>query len=93
MQMAGVRRCACFVPRNISMCAAVLQGMHNDLRAPALLGLAALAAAGQADGVAAEVLHGPNFIGQNQIRELSAAHSTETSTQLQPPCRGTSCDA
>jgi hypothetical protein len=63
--------------------------MHNDLRAPALLGLAALAAAGQADGVAAEVLHGPNFIGQNQIREPSAAHSTEASMQLQPPCRGT----
>ena len=87
-------RCAPAAPTSYTETSAcVLQGMHNDLRAPALLGLAALAAAGQADGVAAEVLHGPNFIGQNQIREPSAVHSTETSMQLQPPCRGTDCDA
>ena len=67
--------------RNIVTCSAALQGMHNDLRAPALLALAALAAAGQADGVAAEVVHGPNFMGQNEIRELPAVHC-----RMLPPC-------
>lgn len=59
-----------------------LQGMFSGLYAPALTALAALAAAGQADGVAAEVLLGPNFIGQEQMGERPGIQHLETSLEM-----------